>query len=146
MGGEDRLRGSVLGLGSALLFGLGAPVSKLLLPRTQPIMLAALLYLGAGAAFLVARPRRSEAPLTRADAPVLGALRGGGESRSLFRARSVASADRGLRRRPGARCRQLRCEPAPLSWSPARARRRAAGRAVRGGPVRRSRGGDPAPR
>src|SRR2546430_14746275 len=71
MGGEDRLRGSVLGLGSALLFGLGAPVSKLLLPRTQPIMLAALLYLGAGAAFVVARPRRSEAPLTRADAPVL---------------------------------------------------------------------------
>src|SRR5437660_12589820 len=71
MGGEDRLRGSVLGLGSALLFGLGAPVSKLLLPRTQPIMLAALLYLGAGAAFAVARPGRSEAPLTRADAPVL---------------------------------------------------------------------------
>src|SRR5256885_16088091 len=73
MGGEDRLRGSVLGLGSALLFGPGAPVSKLLLPRPQPIMLAALLYLGAGAAFLVARPRRSEAPLTRADAPVLAA-------------------------------------------------------------------------
>src|SRR6266436_8932646 len=73
MGGEDRLRGAVLGLGSALLFGLGAPVSKLLLPRTQPIMLAALLYLGAGAAFVVARPRRSEAPLTRADAPVLAA-------------------------------------------------------------------------
>src|SRR5437867_483812 len=71
MGGEERLRGAVLGLGSAPLFGLGAPVSKLLLPRTQPIMLAALLYLGAGAAFVVARPRRSEAPLTRADAPVL---------------------------------------------------------------------------
>jgi len=71
MGGEDRLRGSVLGLGSALLFGLGAPVCKLLLPRSQPIMLAALLYVGAGAAFVVARPRRSEAPLTRADVPVL---------------------------------------------------------------------------
>src|SRR5438067_890491 len=71
MGGEDRLRGSVLGLGCALLFGLGAPVCKLLLPRSQPIMLAALLYVGAGAAFVVARPRRSEAPLTRADVPVL---------------------------------------------------------------------------
>src|SRR3989442_365855 len=71
MGGDDRLRGAVLGLGSALLFGLGAPVSKLLLPRTQPFMLAAFLYLGAGAAFVVAGPRRSEAPLTRADAPVL---------------------------------------------------------------------------
>src|SRR2546426_4554753 len=73
MGGDDRLRGAVLGLGAALLFGLGAPVSKLLLPRTQPLTLAALLYFGAGAAFLVARPRRSEAPLTRADAPVLAA-------------------------------------------------------------------------
>jgi len=71
--GDDRLRGAVLGLGSALLFGLGAPVSKLLLPRTQPLTLAALLYFGAGAAFLVARARRSEAPLTRADAPVLAA-------------------------------------------------------------------------
>src|SRR5437868_15359213 len=69
--GDDHLRGAVLGLGSALLFGLGAPVSKLLLPRTRPLTLAALLYIGAGAAFLVARPRRSEAPLTRADAPVL---------------------------------------------------------------------------
>src|SRR5437868_14934255 len=69
--GDDHLRGAVLGLGSALLFGLGAPVSKLLLPRTQPLTLAALLYFGAGAAFLVARPRRSEAPLTRADVPVL---------------------------------------------------------------------------
>src|SRR5437868_5056399 len=73
MGGDDRLRGAVLGLGSALLFGLGAPVSKLLLPRTQPLTLAALLYFGAGAAFLVARARRSEAPLTHADAPVLAA-------------------------------------------------------------------------
>ncbi|HEY4729681.1 MAG TPA: hypothetical protein VIH41_01030, partial [Myxococcales bacterium] len=44
----DRLRGSALGLASALLFGLGAPVSKLLLPGTQPLVLAALLYLGAG--------------------------------------------------------------------------------------------------
>ena len=50
----DRLRGSVLGLASALLFGLGAPVSKLLLPGTQPLVLAALLYLGAGLAFLLA--------------------------------------------------------------------------------------------
>src|SRR3989441_1374641 len=73
MGGDDRLRGAVLGLGSALLFGLGAPVSKLLLPRTQPLTLAALLYFGAGAAFVVARARRGEAPLTRADAPVLAA-------------------------------------------------------------------------
>jgi len=69
----DRLRGSALGLASALLFGLGAPVSKLLLPGTQPLVLAALLYLGAGLAFLLARPSRAEAPLARSDAPWLAA-------------------------------------------------------------------------
>jgi drug/metabolite transporter (DMT)-like permease len=69
----DRLRASALGLLSALLFGLGAPVSKLLLPRTEPVVLAALLYLGAGAAFLITPRRRAEAPLTRSDAPWLAA-------------------------------------------------------------------------
>ena len=71
MDGDDRLRGSAIGLASALLFGLGAPLCKLLLPRAQPLTLAGLLYLGAGAAFLGARRRRTEAPLTRADAPFL---------------------------------------------------------------------------
>src|SRR2546422_6226054 len=66
MGGDDRLRGAVLGLGSALLFGLGAPVSKLLLPRTQPLTLAALLYFGAGAAFLVAPLAAAKPPLPAA--------------------------------------------------------------------------------
>jgi drug/metabolite transporter (DMT)-like permease len=70
---RDRLRGSALGLASALLFGLGAPVAKLLLPGTQPLVLAALLYLGAGLAFLLARPSRAEAPLARSDAPWLAA-------------------------------------------------------------------------
>lgn len=67
----ERLRGSALGLSSALLFGLGAPISKLLLPSAPPLSLAALLYLGAGSAFLLAPRRRAEAPLTRADAPWL---------------------------------------------------------------------------
>jgi drug/metabolite transporter (DMT)-like permease len=71
MDADERLRGSGLGLAAALLFGLGAPLSKLLLPSTRPLTLAALLYLGAGAAFLVARRRAAEAPLTRADAPIL---------------------------------------------------------------------------
>src|SRR5438094_860951 len=35
-------------LAAAVLFGLSAPVSKLLLPATGPLLLAALLYLGAG--------------------------------------------------------------------------------------------------
>jgi drug/metabolite transporter (DMT)-like permease len=68
---DARARGAALGLASALLFGLGAPASKLLLPRAQPILLASLLYLGAGAAFLLVRRGRAEAPLTRADAPAL---------------------------------------------------------------------------
>jgi drug/metabolite transporter (DMT)-like permease len=60
-----------MGLASALLFGLGAPLCKLLLPSAQPLTLAALLYLGAGGAFLLAPRGRGEAPLTRADAPAL---------------------------------------------------------------------------
>src|SRR5436190_8881066 len=67
----DRLRGSALGLASALLFGLGAPVSKLLLGGAEPLALASLLYLGAGIAFLIAPHKGAEAPLTRADAPWL---------------------------------------------------------------------------
>ena len=68
---EQRLRGAAYGLSSALLFGLGAPVSKLLLPGTGPLLLAGLLYLGAGAAFLLVRSSRAEAPLDRADAPIM---------------------------------------------------------------------------
>ena len=64
-----RLRGPALGLASAALFGLGAPISKLLLGEVRPLLLAGLLYLGAGLAFLVAPRRTREAPLTRADVP-----------------------------------------------------------------------------
>src|SRR5256885_96341 len=65
----DRLRGSAIGLAAALRFGLGAPVSKLLLGRAPPLALAALLYLGAGVAFQLAPRRSKEASLTRADVP-----------------------------------------------------------------------------
>jgi len=41
-------RGAVSGLASAALFGISAPVAKLLLPRVDSWMLAGLLYLGAG--------------------------------------------------------------------------------------------------
>ena len=71
MTADARARGAALGLSSALLFGLGAPASKLLLPRAPPLLLASLLYLGAGAAFFLVRRGRAEAPLTRADAPAL---------------------------------------------------------------------------
>jgi len=61
-----------------VLFGLSAPVSKLLLPHAGPLPLAGLLYLGGGAAFLLVRRSRTEAGLTRADAPILaGAILAG---------------------------------------------------------------------
>lgn len=41
-------RGAVSGLASALLFGVSAPLAKLLLPRIDSWVLAGLLYLGAG--------------------------------------------------------------------------------------------------
>src|SRR5260370_3804976 len=71
MASDHRLRGAALGLGSAALFGLSAPVSKLLLPGAGPLSLAGLLYLGAGIAFLFVHASRTEAKLTRADAPIL---------------------------------------------------------------------------
>jgi drug/metabolite transporter (DMT)-like permease len=60
----------MLGLLAAALFGAGAPVAKLLLPGAGPVLLAGLLYLGAGAGLLPLRSRR-EAKLSRADVPAL---------------------------------------------------------------------------
>ena len=59
------------GLFSAVLFGLSAPFSKLLLPHAGPLSLAGLLYIGGGVAFLFVKRSKAEAPLSRADVPVL---------------------------------------------------------------------------
>lgn len=71
------LRGAVLGLTAAALFGLSAPAAKLLLDGVPSVLLAGLLYLGAAAALwlhrALAAPTR-EARLTLADAPVLGGV------------------------------------------------------------------------
>lgn len=70
-------RGALTGLLAAALFGASTPVAKLLLPDTGPLILAGLLYLGAGAGLLVAAPRRrreAEAPIRAADLPVLSAV------------------------------------------------------------------------
>lgn len=71
----DQFRGAALGLAAAALFGLSAPVAKLLLGQIAPVLLAGLLYLGAAVGLWVhraiARPTR-EAPLGRSDVWRLG--------------------------------------------------------------------------
>lgn len=78
---NDRLRGVLLALLSAALFGASTPFAKLLLGAMGPTTLAGLLYLGAGgglAVALVARillgNRRAEAPLTATDWPWLAGV------------------------------------------------------------------------
>jgi len=74
--------GAVLGLLAATLFGISAPLSKLLLPASGPLELAGLLYLGGGLGlvlFGLARrclpgPRRVEAPIRRGDVPLLAGV------------------------------------------------------------------------
>lgn len=70
--------GVPLALGSAVLFGTAAPLSKLLLASIGPQMLAGLLYLGAGLGLAVVHTSRSalglaapEGPLRRRDLPWL---------------------------------------------------------------------------
>lgn len=72
--------GVPLALVSAILFGVSAPFSKMLLASIDPLMLASLLYLGAGmglAAYHVFSKARGtaerEAPLLKADLPWLAA-------------------------------------------------------------------------
>lgn len=69
-------------LGAAFLFGLSAPVAKLLLARVEPLMLSAILYLGAGlgvtALRAMRRDGRAEAALRAADLPLLLAMTAAG--------------------------------------------------------------------
>jgi drug/metabolite transporter (DMT)-like permease len=81
------LKGTAAALGAAVLFGLSAPLAKLLLADAQPLLLSGLLYLGAGVGLLLlpmassgirSTRRRSETPLRRADAGLLVAIVGAG--------------------------------------------------------------------
>ena len=72
--------GVPLALGSAILFGASAPLSKLLLGTVNPWLLAGTLYLGAGIGLGIVRlvgiragASRAEAPLSRRDVPWLAA-------------------------------------------------------------------------
>jgi drug/metabolite transporter (DMT)-like permease len=77
--------GSLYGFASALLFGVSTPLCKLLLPGVGPLMLAALLYLGAAIVITIFRCisvlRRqppTEARIRGSDAPALCAIVGFG--------------------------------------------------------------------
>jgi drug/metabolite transporter (DMT)-like permease len=60
---DDTSKGALCGLLAAGLFGMSAPLAKLLLVGTSPLMLAALLYLGGGLGLAIAgRLRHSSAP------------------------------------------------------------------------------------
>lgn len=86
MSSEERgaaRRGAAAGLLSALLFGAGVPITKRLLPEIEPLLLAALLYLGGGLAVSLGRWMRGagvrESPLDRKDLPrVMGVVLLGG--------------------------------------------------------------------
>lgn len=73
--------GVPLALGSAVLFGAAAPLSKLLLGTMDPWLLAGILYLGAGFGLALVHGGRRlvglpsvEAPLRRSDMPWLAAV------------------------------------------------------------------------
>jgi drug/metabolite transporter (DMT)-like permease len=73
--------GVVLALLSALLFGASTPLAKLMLGVVNPQVMAGLLYLGAGIGLALIHLSRNalrlpaaEAPLGRADMPVLAAV------------------------------------------------------------------------
>ncbi len=78
-------RGATFGLLAAATFGVSAPLAKLLGARIQPLMLAGLLYAGAGAALTIVGILRGlgggaggqkpgEMPLGRGDLGALGAV------------------------------------------------------------------------
>ena len=73
-------KGTLCGVGAAVLFGLSAPLAKRLLPDSSPLLLAALFYLGAAAGLSAAMRWRApdepdrEARLRFSDAPALIAI------------------------------------------------------------------------
>lgn len=87
---QNLARGALYGIAAAMLFGLSAPVSKRLLLDVPPLLLASLLYLGAGMGLVLAAPfaprrERREAPLRRSDIPLLlGIIVTGGILGPLF--------------------------------------------------------------
>lgn len=70
----QQVRGAVLGLTAAALFGLSTPVAKTLLRELAPVLLSGLLYLGAAiglSIYVLVRSQTSESRLARSDLPRL---------------------------------------------------------------------------
>ncbi len=82
MFGKIRIPAVLLALLAALLFGVSAPLSKLLLNDIQPMPLASLLYFGCGAGvllfklgnLLLIRKEKTEAGITKKDVPWLAGI------------------------------------------------------------------------
>ena len=73
----EQARGAAFGLAAAALFGLSAPVAKVLLDGVSPVLLAGLLYLGAALGLeshRIFRPTTVEARLARKDLPLLAGI------------------------------------------------------------------------
>ena len=77
----SKWQGAFFGLAAALLFGISPPFAKLLLPESGPLLIAGLLYLGAGLGLLffemTGRPFHlgaEEAPVRRADVGLLAGV------------------------------------------------------------------------
>lgn len=98
----------LLAIMAAILFGASAPAAKLLVGEVQPVMLAALLYLGCGLGLFifrliqnfVAKPVPKEAGLAPQDLPwLLGAIMAGGVAAPIilmFSLRSTPAATASL--------------------------------------------------
>ena len=78
---SSKRQGAFYGLAAALLFGISPPFAKLLLPESGPMLIAGLLYLGAGLGLLLfemtGRPFQlgiQEAPVRRADVGLLAGV------------------------------------------------------------------------
>jgi drug/metabolite transporter (DMT)-like permease len=70
-------RGAALGLAAAALFGVSAPLAKVLLGEISPVLLAGFLYLGAAIGLFchrALRPSTKEAPLRRENIPMLAGV------------------------------------------------------------------------
>ena len=82
MTGKPKLTAVLMALAAALLFGVSAPLSKLMLGDIAPLPLAALLYIGGGAGALlfkfaraaISKKPKAEADITKKDIPWLAGM------------------------------------------------------------------------